>query len=80
MGSLWVKLTGESLTFSFSGLVIASVIYSLPFMVQPLQAAFRAVPESSARSGGDAGCVPRDRWLNVVLPAGESGGISPGVC
>ena len=46
VGSLWVELTGESLTFSFSGLVIASVIYSLPFMVQPLQAAFRAVPES----------------------------------
>jgi molybdate transport system permease protein len=40
VGSLWVELTGDSLTFSFSGLVIASIIYSLPFMVQPLQARF----------------------------------------
>ena len=36
-GSLWYELTGNSLLFSFAGLVIASVIYSLPFVMQPLQ-------------------------------------------
>ena len=61
VGSLWVKLTGDSLTFSFSGLVIASVIYSLPFMVQPLQAAFRAVPESVLEAAATLGASPRDR-------------------
>ena len=50
LGGLWVRATGDSLTFSFSGLVIASVIYSLPFMVQPLQSAFRAVPMSVIES------------------------------
>ena len=39
-GSLWLTLTGTTLAFSFSGLVVASVIYSLPFVVQPLQQAF----------------------------------------
>ena len=41
IGSWWVRLTGEALTFSFAGLVIASCVYSLPFAVQPLQQAFR---------------------------------------
>ena len=40
IGGFWVSLTGDSLTFSFTGLVVASVFYSLPFTVQPLQAAF----------------------------------------
>ena len=73
VGSLWVELTGDSLTFSFSGLVIASIIYSLPFMVQPLQAAFRAVPESVLEAAATLGAPPRDRWLNVVLPMAKRG-------
>ena len=40
LGGLWVTVTGEALTFSFTGLVFASLFYSLPFAVQPLQAAF----------------------------------------
>ena len=43
IGRLWVKLTDSTLTFSFAGLVVASVIYSFPFAVQPLQAAFESV-------------------------------------
>ncbi len=79
VGNLWVKLTGESLTFSFSGLVIASVIYSLPFMVQPLQAAFRAVPESVLEAAATLGASPRDRWRNVVLPMAKRGYLTGGV-
>ena len=40
IGGWWFELTGQTLTFSFSGLVIASVIYSFPFVVQPIQNAF----------------------------------------
>ena len=36
VGSFWVNVTGDALTFSFAGLVIASIVYSLPFAVQPL--------------------------------------------
>ena len=43
IGRWWVELTGSTLTFSFSGLVIASCLYSLPFAVQPLQNAFEAL-------------------------------------
>ena len=43
LGAAWVALTGNSLTFSFSGLVVASFLYSLPFVVQPLQGAFEAM-------------------------------------
>ena len=79
LGGLWVSLTGESLTFSFSGLVIASIIYSLPFMVQPLHAAFRAVPESVLEAAATLGASPRDQWLNVVLPLSKRGYLTGGV-
>ena len=43
LGRLWRDLTGSTLAFTFSGLLIASVLYSLPFAVQPLLAAFAGV-------------------------------------
>ena len=79
VGGLWLNITGESLTFSFSGLVIASVIYSLPFMVQPLHATFRAVPEPVLEAAATLGASPRDQWLNVVLPLAKRGYLTGGV-
>jgi len=79
VGGLWLSVTGESLTFSFSGLVIASVIYSLPFMVQPLHATFRAVPVPVLEAAATLGASPRDQWLNVVLPLAKRGYLTGGV-
>ena len=79
VGGLWLNVTGESLTFSFSGLVIASVIYSLPFMVQPLHATFRTVPVSVLEAAATLGASPRDQWLNVVLPLAKRGYLTGGV-
>ena len=79
VGGLWLNFTGESLTFSFSGLVIASVIYSLPFMVQPLHATFRAVPVPVLEAAATLGASPRDQWLNVVLPLAKRGYLTGGV-
>src|SRR5437764_11058075 len=45
-GSLWRDWFGHPLTFSFGGLVLGSVLYSLPFAVQPFQAALRGVPDA----------------------------------
>ena len=73
LGGLWVRATGDSLTFSFSGLVIASVMYSLPFMVQPLQSAFRAVPMSVRESAAVMGASPRDCFFSVILPLAKRG-------
>ena len=54
--------------FSFSALVIGSVLYSLPFVVQPLQAAFRQVPDTLLEAAATLGASPLDRWRSVVLP------------
>src|SRR5262249_20919773 len=43
IGRFWAALSGSTLTFSFAGLVVASVVYSFPFAVQPLQTAFEGV-------------------------------------
>ncbi|MEL7044771.1 MAG: molybdate ABC transporter permease subunit [Pseudomonadota bacterium] len=67
-GRLWQALTGSQLAFSFSALVIGSVLYSLPFVVQPLQQAFRAVPPSLVRVAATLGAKPRDQFFSVVLP------------
>ncbi|MEM6775102.1 MAG: molybdate ABC transporter permease subunit [Pseudomonadota bacterium] len=67
-GRLWQALTGSQLAFSFSALVIGSVLYSLPFVVQPLQQAFRAVPSSLMRVAATLGANPRDQFFSVVLP------------
>lgn len=68
LGQAWQVLTGSRLAFSFSALVIGSVLYSLPFVVQPLQAAFRQVPSSILEAAATLGAGPLDRWRSVVLP------------
>ncbi|MEM7250191.1 MAG: molybdate ABC transporter permease subunit [Pseudomonadota bacterium] len=68
IGSLWVRITGDTLAFSFSGLVIASLIYSLPFMVQPLQAAFEALGRGPLEAAATLGAAPVDVFFTVVSP------------
>ena len=68
LGQLWQQLTGTQLAFSFSALVIGSVIYSLPFVVQPLQAAFQRVPVGLLQAAATLGAKPLDQFRSVVLP------------
>lgn len=68
VGGLWQELTGSQLAFSFSALVIGSVIYSLPFVVQPLQGAFSRVPHGLLQAAATLGAPPLDQFLSVVLP------------
>ena len=68
IGTFWVRLTGDSLTFSFAGLVIASVIYSLPFMVQPLQSAFETVGRKTIEAAASLGASPLDAFFTVAVP------------
>jgi molybdate transport system permease protein len=67
-GSWWVALTGAPLAFSFTGLVIASVFYSLPFAVQPFQAALRSVPRELLDAGAAHGANPSRVFLRVHVP------------
>lgn len=73
VGAWWVKLTGSALTFSFGGLVIASVLYSLPFAVQPLMNAFEAVDRRDLEAAWTLGATRRDAFFTVALPQSVRG-------
>jgi molybdate transport system permease protein len=67
-GSWWRSLNGTPLAFSFTGLVIASCVYSLPFAVQPFQAALRSVPRDLLDAGRALGAPPWRVWVRLHLP------------
>lgn len=76
LGATWVSLTGDTLTFSFTGLVIASVIYSLPFVVQPLQTAFAGVGRGMLEAAAVLGASPVDAFFTVISPLAIRGYIT----
>jgi molybdate transport system permease protein len=73
IGALWVSVTGHTLTFSFAGLVIASVLYSLPFMVQPLQAAFESIGRGPLEAAATLRASPIDAFFTVAAPMATRG-------
>lgn len=76
IGRFWVQLTDTTLTFSFTGLVIASVIYSFPFAVQPLQSAFEAVGRGPLEAAATLGASPMQTFARVASPLALRGYIS----
>ncbi|MEQ8557260.1 MAG: molybdate ABC transporter permease subunit [Henriciella sp.] len=79
IGAFWVSVTGETLTFSFAGLVVASIIYSLPFMVQPIQSAFEAVGRAPMEAAAMLRASQFDAFFSVLLPQSVRGLITAGV-
>ena len=73
LGGAWVSMTGETLTFSFTGLVFASIVYSLPFMVQPLQAAFERVGPMPMEAAASLRASRLDAFLTVAVPLSARG-------
>jgi molybdate transport system permease protein len=73
IGRVWEGLGGDRLVFSFPGLVVGSVLYSLPFVIQPLQNAFTAVGRRPVEVAATLGAAPLDRFLTVVLPMARPG-------
>ncbi|WP_394174390.1 molybdate ABC transporter permease subunit [Thalassotalea litorea] len=67
-GAWWKSVTGQSLAFSFTGILIGSVIYSLPFVVQPLQKAFEQLGDSLLEAGAMLCANSIDRFFTIVLP------------
>ncbi len=76
LGDFWFTLTGSTLAFSFSGLVLASMLYSLPFMVQPLVNAFAAVDVRLREAAATLGATPGDTFRNLVLPLSKRGFVT----
>ena len=68
LGSWWVELTGNALTFSFKGLVIASCVYSLPFAVQPLAVAFESLGNQKLEAAWTLGASKTDAFFSVAVP------------
>ncbi|MGA8204895.1 MAG: molybdate ABC transporter permease subunit [Woeseiaceae bacterium] len=79
IGGWWVDVTGSALTFSFAGLVIASCVYSLPFVVQPLAAAFESVGDQRLEAARTLGAGPLDAFLSVALPLSLRGYLGAAV-
>ena len=67
-GQLWQSVFGHSLAFTFSGLVFASIIYSLPFVVQPLQLAFSRLDRYQIEAAKTLGAGAWKRWRYIILP------------
>ena len=79
IGQLTQWLGLGRLPFTFAGLVIGSMIYSLPFTVQPLQRAFETLGPRPLEAAASLGASPLDRFLTVALPLARPGFITAAV-
>jgi molybdate transport system permease protein len=73
LGRWWQSLTGHTLAFTFEGLVVGSLLYSLPFAVQPFAASFGAVDGELLRASASLGQSPLRTFWRVVLPLSKAG-------
>ena len=73
IGRWWEALTGHTLAFTFQGLVIGSLLYSLPFAVQPFAASFAAVDPKLIAASATLGASKLRTFFRVILPLSASG-------
>ncbi len=73
LGQAWQRMTGHTLAFSFEGLVVGSVIYSLPFAVQPFTAALSGVDRRLLEASASLGAGAWRTFLRVTLPLAMPG-------
>ena len=73
IGSAISWFGGPSLAFTFTGLVLGSMVYSLPFVVQPLQSAFSTIPSGVLDAAATLGAAPADCFRSVALPLAKTG-------
>ncbi len=79
VGQLTESLGLGTLPFTFAGLVVASVFYSMPFVVQPLHNAFEAIGEAPLEAAATLRAGPLDRFFSVVLPLARPGFITASI-
>jgi molybdate transport system permease protein len=68
LGAAFERVMGQALAFSFPGLVLASVVANIPFVVQPIQRAFESVPLDVREAGACCGLTPWQRFLRIEVP------------
>ena len=79
LGGLMLALGGQPLAFTFTGLVIGSVVYSMPFVIQPLQNAFSAIGYRPMEVAATLGASPLDRFVTVAIPLARPGFLTAAV-
>jgi len=79
IGNFLESFGGSSIAFTFTGLVVGSVIYSLPFVVQPLQNSFGSIGKKPMEVAATLGASKLDRFFTVVVPLARSGFITASV-
>ena len=79
VGQVTQALGLGTLPFTFTGLVVASVFYSLPFVVQPIQNAFAAIGPGLLEAAATLRATPRDRFFTVALPLARPGFVTAAV-
>jgi molybdate transport system permease protein len=73
LGRWWHSLTGHTLAFTFTGLVIGSILYSLPFAVQPFAASFSSVDRKLLAASATLGASPIRTFFRIVVPLSAPG-------
>ncbi|WP_304526081.1 molybdate ABC transporter permease subunit [Halomonas sp. I5-271120] len=76
LGGFWASMTGTSLNFSFTGILLASLVVNLPFAVQPIQRAFESVPETLREAAWCSGLSTSQTFWRIELPLVRSGVVS----
>ena len=79
LGRAFEGLTGQSLAFSFEGLLVASVIANLPFAVQPIQRAFEAIPANVREAAACCGMSPWRAFVKVEAPLAWPGVVTAAI-
>ncbi len=78
LGRWWQSLTGHTLAFTFTGLVIGSILYSLPFAVQPFAASFSSVDRKLLSASATLGASPLRTFFRIVVPLSVPGLVTGG--
>src|SRR5580765_3470286 len=76
LGRWWISLTGHTLAFTFTGLILGSILYSLPFAVQPFAASFASVDRKLIAASATLGASPLRTFLRVIAPLSVPGLIT----
>lgn len=76
LGRWWISLTGHTLAFTFTGLVVGSILYSLPFAVQPFAASFAGVDRRLIAASASLGASPLRTFFRVIAPLSVPGLIT----
>lgn len=76
VGQVWQDIFGRPLVFTFEGLLLASIIFNLPFAIQPMQRGFEAIPRDVRDAAASCGMTPWRAFLRVELPLAWPGAVT----